>query len=77
MKAEINVNKLGRGSLRLDDTDVSKAVQGFTLSSSVGELTKLTLDLLVHTSAEAEVVVHPATHELLIDLGWTPPGGVP
>lgn len=78
MKAEISVNELGTGSLKLDGKDVSKAVRGFQLASRVGGVTVLTLDLAVAVDADAHaVVLHPTTHDLLIDLGWTPPGGVP
>lgn len=77
MIAEIVTNNVGRGTLRLDGVDVSDAVSGFTLAGKAGQPTTLTLDLLVTADASGDVVVSPDVHELLIDLGWTPPGGVP
>jgi hypothetical protein len=74
VKAEISVNEIGNGSLKLDGVDVSKAVRGFELSSRVGQVTTLLIDLVVAADADGEVALKPDVHELLIDLGWTPPG---
>ena len=58
--------------------DVTRLARGVNLVSGVGELTKLVIDLapsMVRASVQCPVAVDSATHELLVELGWTPPAG--
>ncbi len=77
MHAEIAINGAGRGSISLDGQDVSKATRGFALTGSVGDVTRLELDLAIFEDAklsgEVDVIIPPAAVELLERLGWTPP----
>ncbi len=77
MKAEISVDQIGCGSIRLDGTEVSHFVRGFTLEASIGSVTHMGLDVVVtRAEVEAETVVVPEVYDLLVRLGWIPPGGV-
>jgi hypothetical protein len=77
MKAEIIIDPTGRGNIRIDGQDVSKAVRGFQLDSCVGEITTLALDLvMIRAEIEADTVIVPQAYDLLVRLGWTPPAGV-
>jgi hypothetical protein len=76
VKAEIIIDPTGRGNIRIDGQDVSKAVRGFQLESRVGEVTTLVLDLvMVRAEIEVDTVIVPQTYDLLVRLGWTPPEG--
>jgi hypothetical protein len=65
---------------------VGEAVSGFRLGQAPGEFPTLTLDLPVFPAegrttvvdcAAARVVMPSATANLLVRVGWTPPGGPP
>jgi hypothetical protein len=79
MKATINLNANGIGSLHLDDEDVSRYTRGFTLDARVGEMPFLRLDVLPTRGLvyEGDVAVNVIgeMRDLLQKLGWTPPGG--
>lgn len=69
-------------SVEIDGHDVSNVVRGYRVEHTVGELPRVTLDVLSPiartTLADKHVVVDlPAeTEEALVLLGWTPPGKV-
>lgn len=76
MKAEISLTSTGNGTVRLDGEDVSHGVKGFSLVSSVGNMPKLTLDLVVRdTVFDGQVLVDLPDHtrRVLMATGWTPP----
>lgn len=78
MRAEIELDGIGRGRLVIGGQDISAAVRAFVVRGGVHELPTLELDLLVHDvtrlgSAEMEILVSDATRDALIALGWTPP----
>lgn len=81
MKATINLTATcGPGSsVLLDDIDVSKCTRGLSLDATVGELPRLKLDVLPRRGLTYEgdvaVDVIGEMRDLLIGLGWTPPGG--
>lgn len=79
MKAEIDVNHVGYGSIVIDGHDVANSTRGFVLCSRAGDVTVLELDLLLidrtKLNAEVDVVVPAETRDILIKLGWTPPYG--
>ena len=76
--ARIRVDALGGGTVEVGGHDISNAVRGFTLTSEVGRMPGILLDLLVFTGeaeVEGDVKVH-VPHETaaaLVALGWTPP----
>jgi hypothetical protein len=65
-------------AIDLDGLDVGRHVSGFTLQMRASELPKLTLDMSVAVvtkfDGDVQASVDPATHQALIQLGWTPPG---
>lgn len=79
MRAQIDVNRSGYGPIVLDGTDVSTGAAGITLHAKPGHVPTLTVDVVLldgaGISAEADVVVPAETHDTLVALGWTPPGG--
>lgn len=66
----------GRGEVHIDDRRIY-GVNGFTLTSHVGDVDRLTLSFPMLDGADverdAEVLVLPKVHETLVALGWTPP----
>lgn len=74
---QISVDAVGQGKIRVDGHDL-RGVRGFTLTSEVGCLPQITLDLHVYdvsTFAEADILVPSDAAETLVKLGWTPPPG--
>ena len=76
--ARIRVDALGGGTIEVGGHDISNAVRGFTLTSEVGHMPGILLDLLVftgETEVEGDVKVHvpDETAAALVTLGWTPP----
>lgn len=67
------------GRITLDDYDASSATQGFTVKSSVGDISTVTLDIAVlhgmELDLEAVVLIPASTVDLLVAHGWTPPEG--
>lgn len=72
---------LGRGHPRgnrvvVDGHNLAHAVGGFTLTAEAGQVAHLELILAalpVTSTGEADVRLHPAIHDALVALGWTPP----
>lgn len=65
-------------SVRLDGSEINKAVIGFDLSASINGLPTVTLHLVIHEmSYEGRplVVIPEATKDVLLLLGWSPPEG--
>jgi phage protein D len=63
--------------VHLDDQDISAALHGLTLRLDSGDVPRATLDVIaldISTySDDAQVHLPPATRDLLVRLGWTPP----
>mgnify|MGYP001590970601 CR=1 FL=1 len=59
-------------------TDISNAISGLTLTADAGSLSVLTLTLPIieagELDGEARVFIPDETKDLLMSLGWTPPG---
>ncbi|MGN9802067.1 hypothetical protein [Micromonospora sp. L32] len=77
MRAEIEIGGKGFGRVVLDGNDVSNGVRALQISSAVGEVPRLELDVVVvedlRFDGEVRVVIPDATRETLEALGWTPP----
>lgn len=74
--ARISLDAIGCGTVEIDGHDVSHTVRGLTLTSEVGCVPQLVLDLATHTSeidGQAHVHIPADTAAALVDLGWTPP----
>ncbi|MFU0241676.1 hypothetical protein ACKI1J_38800 [Streptomyces scabiei] len=76
--ARIRVDAVGGGTIEVGGHDISNAVRGFTLTSEVGHMPGILLDLLVftgETEVQGDVKVHvpDETTAALVALGWTPP----
>lgn len=69
----------GQGKVLLDGFDASSAIQGFTVKSSVRDVTTVTLDAVVLHGADldmdGEVLIPAPMVALLTQFGWTPPDG--
>jgi hypothetical protein len=68
------------GTITIGGQDVSRGVRGVTLQHAVNEVPQLVLDVVaapVVIEGEAAVHITPATAELLLHLGWTPPADQP
>lgn len=67
----------GTSKIVIDEEDISGTLSGYTLTDSARRGPELTLNLAIGTRAQvvgiASVEVDPATHNLLCQLGWTPP----
>ena len=66
------------GAVHLDGHDISNALAGVSLHMKSGHLPTAVLDVYVHEMPtgdvrEAHVDLPPATRDLLVRLGWTPP----
>ncbi len=73
--AKLRLDSAGTGTVEVNGQRL-RGVRGLTLTSEVGEVPQLTLELLLHdisTIAEARVLIDDATAETLVALGWTPP----
>ncbi len=73
---DIDVSQIGQGTVMVDGWDATRMCRGLTVSSEVGEIPIVTLDLtpsVVRAQVMAIVAVDEATHEFLVALGWTPP----
>lgn len=69
----------GRGQIKLNGEDVSGSVVGYDVSARVGEVNCMMLEVRIdeiYVDGEARVVLPQGTEEVLINLGWTPPGVV-
>ena len=78
MKAEIAVGGTGdTGTVLVDGRDISHFTRRLQLTTGVGEVTRLELELLATKGAAvfaaADVSVDEETAAFLIELGWTPP----
>jgi hypothetical protein len=65
------------GYIELDGQPINDAVRTVTLDMAAGLPPRITLGLAADLDLDiaADVVLPPAVHALLIDLGWTPPEG--
>lgn len=75
---KIKLGELGFGTIELDGTDISDAIQGTEIEARAGQLTRVTLDLgLVEVqrldAEKADVLISPDAHDALVALGWSPP----
>lgn len=64
-------------TLELDGTDISNATKGLTLTMRAGHLPVAVLEVPVtdlSTETQADVRISDEVCELLVGLGWTPPG---
>lgn len=63
--------------LELDGHDIARQVAGFTLAATGRHTPTITLHMYVGdldvNFPEANVEIDPATHKLLVRLGWQPP----
>lgn len=72
-------NPLSSYSIALDDQEIATALTGLTLNFAPGQPPRAVLDIAALrddaevTDVESTVVLPPATHDLLVKLGWTPP----
>lgn len=68
----------GHAEIRLNGDDISRAVYGYSVSQSVGELPEVELCLRMYElkqESKALVSIPDETRTLLRALGWTPPEG--
>jgi hypothetical protein len=70
----------GGARVELDGRDISRALQGLSFTVDTRTLpyaraeVVLSLPVIdVSTVSEADVLIPQATHDLLVQLGWTPP----
>lgn len=79
-RVEIDLTGAGKGTVKLDGTDVASEVRGLTLNANVGEEPTVILRLGGKAWAAAEagvrVEVSDALRAALVAGGWTPPGGL-
>jgi hypothetical protein len=65
------------GTVEIDGAPL-RSVRAVTISGSVTDLPRLTVELLLHeveVDGDMLVTVPPRTAESLVALGWTPPEG--
>lgn len=75
-KANLALTAVG-GTVEVDGHDVTRGVQGLTLTAKAGHRPTLTLDMLVNEvelDGETTVTVPEQTAQALTALGWTAPG---
>lgn len=78
-KVQLELTPIGDGSkVLLDGQDYAGGIRSLTLHCGPGpQLTTMTLELnladVTPVHGEAEIVIPPATRQLLAKLGWTPP----
>lgn len=76
MDAEITVDAVGRGELKLGGHDLARQVRGFALVSEAGKRTELHLNIQaapVTARGDVAVVLPEELQAVLVELGWTPP----
>lgn len=65
------------GTVELDGEDISNTVRGLDIQLRVGDIPKVTLDVVVvdlsNETDGAAALIRPETRDLLVKLGWTPP----
>lgn len=78
-EVKLSLSEVGSDStIEVDGQDVSGLCRAVTVSSKVGEVTAVQLELariVVSTQASARVEVDASTRDFLLSLGWTPPAG--
>lgn len=77
-KVTLELTPIGDGSkVLVDGHDVSGGVRSLALRCVGGEITTMTLELVLHdmtpVDGEVEILIPDATRDLLVMLGWTPP----
>lgn len=76
-RVEIRPQLGGKTKVKLEGTDVSSLLTGYALVDTVRHGPRLRLELALTLRSQivgaANVEVDPATAELLLSLGWTPP----
>ncbi len=75
-KVEIAIDAVGNVTIAVEGNDISSAVRGFTVTSRVGSLSQLRLDILAEATfltGEMDVRMPDAVYALLCKAGWTPP----
>ncbi|MFE7099762.1 hypothetical protein [Streptomyces erythrochromogenes] len=68
------------GTVEIDGQDVSHAVRSIELTQTVGSPPQFTIDLNVHEvemHGVADIRLPHEVQDLLVALGWTPPGTTP
>lgn len=79
-KIEISGTGLPGGTaVRLDDQDIVRDLRGLTLTMGVDRVPVVELDVSVFEGVgleleDVQVYIPESTRELLVRLGWTPPG---
>lgn len=66
------------GSLVVDGADLSNMATGFALDYGADRVPTLTVDLMVdegEVDGDMRVVLPDEVGDLLVEWGWTPPGG--
>lgn len=76
---EIELSPAGVGTVRIGELQVENYTRAVTVRSRVGELSIVELEIMalgggVRFAGAAYVGLPAGTEDLLIDLGWTPPG---
>jgi hypothetical protein len=75
-RVRFNTTGKGRGEIYLDDRRIY-GVNGFTLTSRVGDVDHVTLSFPMldgsDVERDADVFVLPKVRDTLVLLGWTPP----
>jgi hypothetical protein len=69
---------INRATVEIDGTDIAPAVRGLTVNLQLDEAPRIELDLVVmpfEYDGPADIYVAPASRDLLINAGWTPPAG--
>lgn len=76
---KLTSNGRGTGTIHVDGQDVSRLVTSARIDVAAGEVAEATLDLVSTAVAvdldRAVVNLEAGTHDFLVRLGWTPPGG--
>lgn len=77
-KLELRSNQDGSWSVRLDGQEISDAILAISIDAAYGDhAARVRLDLPIvegtFLSEDASVHIPPATADLLVRLGWTPP----
>lgn len=75
----IKATGIGTAEILLNGQDIASALTDLTLTMGVGKVPTATLDLLLIDTtqiqdAETRILIPDATRDLLVTLGWTPPG---
>lgn len=72
-----DIGPTGKGTLHVAGHDLTNHSRGFTVQAEVGELTRITLDLVggTHLTLDGALQLDTWLTDLLLALGWTPPRG--